>query len=389
MNSRSGKPELADGYMQIANELQEAISRVKFTAYEHSLIDMILRLSYGCNHNVFADILYWSDLEMVGIPKQKARQVASDLKDKKVIKITYPTGRIRFRLNKYYLTWKVAFAKKEKIYAERILLNVNSDRGLQGNGNLQVTANDSGEGTDAAASQDFGNPGVTSEDESNLRVTEKVTYGLPQSNLRVTATGAEAAPPAGLEAPKERKKEEKKSPSSISNIVSNIMAGFEQSEEGGNDSSSGKEEARDRSKEVEEIGRIVFASFPNITAAPSDSDCWTAVDKYGFALLKQAAEDVAGNSLRDRTPQGALNYVKGVAKRLKTPGVDFAQRNKIAMKLQDLKADFLKGEAETDLTKFEGLSVSSGNGPVIVKDKEEWLVAMETEISRFEIMLGG
>lgn len=186
----------------------------------------------------------------------------------------------------------------------------------------------------------------------------------------------------------EKRREE--SPSSVSNIVSKVMQEIGHSSEGGGNSSSEKERARTDGKEVEELQDIIMAAFhPQITAAPPYPACNSAIHEHGFGILKAAVNEVAGNALNDPTPRSALNYVIGCAKRIKSGNVDYAQRNRIIMELEDLKADILKAEAETDLTKFEGVFVPTATGEVAVNTQEEFLEAKHGEMNRFKSMLGG
>ena len=376
--TRNGKPELKDGWLRIANELQEAISRAKFTAYEHSLIDLIIRLSYGCKKSLYADLLHWSDMEVVGIPKQKARITAEGLRNKKVIKITYPENCIRLRLNKYYSEWNLVFADKKQTYDKLILLNLNRHKWLQENGNLQVTMNEKS------------NLQVTSGDDGNLQVTEKVTYRLPKSNLQVTEAGSKPALSLGLQAPKE-KKESNKEKGPV--ITGNIVIKREPEIDGKNEAAVRdieKEKSRKASKQIEALQDLVMATFhPQITSPPAYSACNSAIHAHGFDVLKQAADEVKGKALKSPTPGSALNFILGCAKRLKTPGIDYAKRNEISDRIKSLELLLVDFENETDETKFQGIMIPTATGPETVNTRAEAIAGLETEIKRLKTMRGG
>lgn len=240
MAEKTGKPELSDGWLGIANELQEAISRARFTAYEHSLIDLIIRLSYGCvdektgEKKLTADLLHWSDLKAVGIPKQHGRRTAEKLRDKKVVKITFPGNRIRLRLNKYYREWKIPMSAELILYEKLIRLNLNHINASQRNGNTSVTEENQRSATDSSGLQNNGNTSVTLEDEGNTSVTEKVTRLLPESNTSVTTTEDKATLSADSQPSKEKKERRKENTNTKSNLVT-TGEGVEKSSEVGGD----------------------------------------------------------------------------------------------------------------------------------------------------------
>lgn len=185
----------------------------------------------------------------------------------------------------------------------------------------------------------------------------------------------------------EERRREKTSSYTNYNVVSKQEQETCQTSGGGDvDSDSDKEKARARSKEVEELQDLIIETFhPQITAKPPYAACRSAIDKHGFDMMKEAAAQVAGRTLKSPTPSGALNYVVGTARN--NNGIDYAQRNKIAMALQDLKADLSAGEAETDLSKFENVHVPSGEGLKLVDTKEEWMKCVREGISRLKGLL--
>lgn len=59
-------PQLEHGYMRIANEIWEQIMMRAFTKRQRAILDLILRLSWGCQKKT-ARVRHQSDFELVGV----------------------------------------------------------------------------------------------------------------------------------------------------------------------------------------------------------------------------------------------------------------------------------------------------------------------------------
>jgi hypothetical protein len=103
-------PQTDTGYTRIANELFEAIMTRNFTKRQRNILDLIIRMSYGCGKK--CALLRPSDYEIVGVLKFHIRQELDLLISKKVIVIE---GELTF-LNKNYEQWDIANSAK----AERL-----------------------------------------------------------------------------------------------------------------------------------------------------------------------------------------------------------------------------------------------------------------------------
>lgn len=409
MASRQGKPELADGYMRIANELLEAISRAKFTIYERSLIDLILRLSYGCSGGLYADLLHWSDMEVVGIAKQKARQTAEQLKKKKIIRITHPNNRIRLRLNKYYLDWDVDFAKRQNVYERLIRLNLNDSKPLEENGKQAFTLDNTNNATDNAGLQANGKQAFTlpptPDSQSNPVFTQKVNTRLPKSNPVFTATGSKPAISQGLQPPKEKKERYKEiQQQDTSNIVSNS--------EGQNnantdvvlfDNSEEETGPRTIASDITRLSGMILNKWPHqLTAGPSDNKCRQALEAVDgdidvlLEAIERAPAVLKAKNGKAPTEADALNFVVLVAqhptwyidKQTTVSGLSSAKRDELEKSIRELTRLYSKAQTDMELSNFYGVSVPSAMGPQIVNTKDEYLECLQMEIERKKGILG-
>jgi phage replication O-like protein O len=76
--------QFENGYTRIANNLFEAIMLREFTKRQRKILDLILRLSYGCNKGN-AIIPYQRDFEVVGINEADIKEQLDWLEDSKII----------------------------------------------------------------------------------------------------------------------------------------------------------------------------------------------------------------------------------------------------------------------------------------------------------------
>lgn len=177
-----------DEFTRISNELYTAIMQTDFTKRQRNILDLVIRMSYGCGKK--SALLRPVDFELVGVYKTHVRKELDYLVQAKVLFIDGE----RITLNKDYDQWRVSLVKgatdKKRFEA---VLHRNLDKVVT----KTVTVED-GKVTETAT-----------------KVTETVTSskndGYQNSNQAVTKTVTECAPEAncdnGSRAPKESIKE--------------------------------------------------------------------------------------------------------------------------------------------------------------------------------------
>lgn len=100
-------PQLADGYLRLANELQEQLMVTKFNREQRAILDLILRLSYGCRKKT-AVIPKQRYFALVGVFESHVARELKRLETAGVIRVNRETG--IYELNKNYETWRVSLA---------------------------------------------------------------------------------------------------------------------------------------------------------------------------------------------------------------------------------------------------------------------------------------
>lgn len=122
-----------DKFTRISNELYEAIMQTDFTKRQRNILDLIIRMSYGCGKK-FA-ILRPSDFSLVGVHRNHVSSELRYLENANVIKID---GDVIW-LNKNYDQWRVSLVKT----FDQERFNKVLQRNLAGNPNATETvAND-------------------------------------------------------------------------------------------------------------------------------------------------------------------------------------------------------------------------------------------------------
>jgi phage replication O-like protein O len=103
-----GNPQLENGYIRIAIEIWEAITKYRLPGLERQCLDFILRKTYGWNKK--SDIIPLSQFsEATGIKRQNCYRALKSLENKNIIVIKSDyKKRIRYSFNKKYKTWKVS-----------------------------------------------------------------------------------------------------------------------------------------------------------------------------------------------------------------------------------------------------------------------------------------
>jgi hypothetical protein len=157
-------PQPDDAHLRIAHSITEAIMLRDFTKRQRKILDLILRLSWGC-HKKYAEIPRQGYFEYIGIGKGHIKAELDWLQQSKVISIE---GNI-YSFNKNFDEWQISRVQPylpEKV-TELVTLNLN-------------------------VSYQNGNP-------KDTEVTETVTNKLPKSELPSYQNGnfstSEAATP--------------------------------------------------------------------------------------------------------------------------------------------------------------------------------------------------
>lgn len=100
-------PQLEDGYTRIANELLEAKAKARFSAAEHSVLDVVLWECYGRNGGQKECFLSFEDISnKTGLPESTTSWAITRLCRRKLLtrdRHTYPP---KTSIQKDYEQWK-------------------------------------------------------------------------------------------------------------------------------------------------------------------------------------------------------------------------------------------------------------------------------------------
>ncbi|MFC3797928.1 replication protein [Cohnella sp. GCM10012308] len=109
-----------DQFTKLSNELFEAIMKTDFSKRQRNILDLVIRMSYGCRKK--SAILRPSDFEVVGILRG---HVKKELEYLQMANVLHINGEI-YTLNKDYDSWRVSIAKtfNEDKYHKILLRNV-------------------------------------------------------------------------------------------------------------------------------------------------------------------------------------------------------------------------------------------------------------------------
>ncbi len=191
-----------DRFTRISNELFEAIMQTDFSKRQRNILDLIIRVSYGCGKK-FA-YLRPSDFEVVGVYKSHIKKELDYLTRAKVI---FRDGE-RISLNKDYDQWRVSL---NKIFNQDKLIEI-----LRRNLSGEVTKTVTNTTDDVTKTVTKVTKTVTENcPEDKEQVTKTVTDGYQNSNSEVTKTVTDTPPSipintnpeGGLKKLKERSKE--------------------------------------------------------------------------------------------------------------------------------------------------------------------------------------
>lgn len=102
-------PQPTDAHLRIAHSIIEQIMMRKFSLRHRNILDLILRLSWGCGKKV-AIIPRLSDFELVGVGRNHVKTELMWLVNVRVINWHHPTN--TFEFNKNYDEWLVPPVRK-------------------------------------------------------------------------------------------------------------------------------------------------------------------------------------------------------------------------------------------------------------------------------------
>lgn len=190
-----------DKFTRISNELFEAIMQTDFSKRQRSILDLIIRASYGCGKK-FA-YLRPSDFEVVGVYKSHIKKELDYLTKTKVI---FRDGE-RISLNKNYDQWRVSLNK----ISDQDKLSEILRRNLSGEVTKTVTK----------VTKTVTENSQPDEEE----VTKTVTSGYQNSNSEVTKTVTDTPPSSTIESGPRgclKKLKERFKETTITNIDSNL-----------------------------------------------------------------------------------------------------------------------------------------------------------------------
>jgi phage replication O-like protein O len=101
-----GDPQIEDGFLKVANELAEAMSRTVFSPNESQLIWCIIRLTYGYNKkSARIPTQTWTDL--TGMKATHVYRTLKRLVARNVVTRAGPKGAYRWSIQKHYKKWEV------------------------------------------------------------------------------------------------------------------------------------------------------------------------------------------------------------------------------------------------------------------------------------------
>lgn len=105
------RPQIEDGYLKIANELWDALIRIRIPGEARQVLDVIMRMTYGYNRT-WADISLSKFQAMTGLAKPHICHVIKLLITMQIIIINKGNDKpVRYRIQKDYTRWKPLLKK--------------------------------------------------------------------------------------------------------------------------------------------------------------------------------------------------------------------------------------------------------------------------------------
>ena len=100
-----GSPQLENGYIRIATELWEALTKYRIPGEQMQVLMFILRKTYGW-HKKSDVISYGQFVKSTGIKKSNVVRAIKELKKKKIIGVLKKEYRTYYEFNKKYTQWE-------------------------------------------------------------------------------------------------------------------------------------------------------------------------------------------------------------------------------------------------------------------------------------------
>lgn len=123
-------PQPSDAHLRMAHAISEELMMRDFTKRHRSILDLILRLSWGCNKHE-AVIPRLKHFEICGIPNTKIKGELEHLVNALVI--FWDTNTNRFWFNKDYDQWKVSIVRGYDKKVLGVLIHINLTSHQNGN----------------------------------------------------------------------------------------------------------------------------------------------------------------------------------------------------------------------------------------------------------------
>jgi hypothetical protein len=194
-------PQPTDAHLRIAHSIEEEIMMRDFSKRQRSILDLILRLSWGCGKKT-AIIPLQKDFEMVGIDQTKIKTELSWLVNAKVI--SWNQDEKEFSFNKNYDEWRVSIVigYDKKRFSELLNLNLNTCQ----NGKLELAKTASNDNEKLAETASISMDGLDEKARNDLtkkqvpcgsNADDSMPEGLPkESSKEITITTTSLAPSA-------------------------------------------------------------------------------------------------------------------------------------------------------------------------------------------------
>ncbi len=169
-------PQPTDSHFRISHKIEEEIMMRDFTKRQRSIMDFILRLSWGCGKKA-AIIPMQKDFELVGIDQTKAKTEIEWLINAKVI--SRDVSGHEYSFNKNFDEWRVSIVPNYNKDRFNELLNINI-KTCQNSKSLAETSSEESGRLDETASEDLTKRQVF----LNAKPTEESVRGMPIESIK-------------------------------------------------------------------------------------------------------------------------------------------------------------------------------------------------------------
>lgn len=135
-SSAGSGPQVEDGYTRYANELLEALCKLKCRNEERRLIDAIARLTYGMFGRKSSKIEIQELMDKTAMPAWQICRARSTLIERNIITISTRANQrtLTYKINKHYRTWKPLAPRPKKGTSANAIGTGGNDVGTDANG---------------------------------------------------------------------------------------------------------------------------------------------------------------------------------------------------------------------------------------------------------------